>query len=552
MSRTALLLIAFVVGLCPHPARAQGRTLCEALELLDGFDMADGPTGVFFDSLPRCSSSEARRLYYHGSAPIEGTLSDLKVLPFVTQGAYLCGIADAHDTRSRATFGALGTFGVESHFRVTRRDPSQGRLEAQRLGKIFLFGVSATLERQDMAWTVPGELQSGQFGGYVELRVDQGSWDWNPAAISFPLATPAGAVVVTLDLELHGRTPRDSMENNLIAAAIARPFRFDQWTSCLADEPGCGPDGLCLEVCGPSRPVPYIKYAFDHALNACPGACGSLTDGMLPYFGAFGGASGSNGAYIYMSPFRSWIHLGRTGDSTDRVPPAESFEAPPEEPVASLNLDRFSSLGSHATTWGRLDLEVTYEAAIASITLGTTTTLAVRDGFAVRQRDTPLGFDFGSTSGLKEIHLQTAIDSQAAIDIDARITVDVDLPAFDPPEVTFHLPNLVQRTLTPGETTATKLSYFIDAPEPHSELHRYEIRGLPESDPEQARLDCQFDEAAPTRRPPTSVSNPGVFLKNVAERAIHAIHPCHVHYCAGGDSTTATGARRPNRSSARA
>lgn len=534
----ALGLVALASLGVPALSHAQGTTstICDALKLLKDYNMADGALGVFFANLPSCSTTSPSGLYYHGSAPMDGTLTDLALLPVVTSGAYFCGIADAHGASASSTFSTLGKFGVESTFKVTQRDSKTASLRAERVGKLFLFGAGATLEKQELILSTPGEKASAQFGGYLRVQSKGVTWDWDPDRLRFPIATVgAGTIMIGVDLELHGRTPFVTMGNNLLVDQPGAPYRYDGWQSCLSANTGCGPQ-FCAPSCGPSRPVPYEKYKKDHS-GTCTGACSSLSDSMLPYHGAFGGASGGNANYIYMTPFRNWFHLGHTGPSGALPAFSDGFVPIAAEPVARLNTDDFASLARNATTWGKLKVDASWDAALAKITLGTTTTLAVRDGFAVRQLNHPQLFDLG-TQSRDDITFQTAIDAEAAFDVDAKVIVDISLPApFDPPPIEVPIDNIVHENPPPRGRVATEIVYGAEteSQNPHSKFESYSVLGQPKADPDAARIQCQFDPAAPISRPPTPLSNPGAFLKEVAKNSIDALHPCNVSYCAMGN-----------------
>jgi hypothetical protein len=500
----------------PAPAHAQsaGQAVCTALDALRSFNMGVPGGPALFRQFPVCTATTSSARYYVGSAPAARGPTDilpLIALPFVTTGAYLCGVADSHDTR--ASSSAAGALGIESRFNVTERRGNTVR--GERVGRISLFGASAVLERQDFSLTTAVENVPGNFGNYVDMT-SQGiaSWDWAPDRLSIPIPAGPGTLTVGLKLELHGRSPSEVRGNQQLTATPASRFRYDEWERCINGPATCTILG-CSRPCDPRFEA--VKKFKDDRANACPGLCDSLTDNRLPYLGAFGGASGFSANYISFQPFTNWFHLGRPGRDPDQV-----FD----QPVADLNTDNFESLKNHATTWGRFDLDAKYSAAIASIDVKTKTILAVRDGFAIRQNEFVI---LDSSSGPHAL-VKTSVDTEAAVDVDATVTVDIDLLPVDPPPFTLELPNIIKSNPPDPGVVGTLIEY---PARPSSVLRTYSVRGVAKPDPDAARLQCQLSPT-PVTRTATPISNVGEFLRNAARNSVDAIHPCDVRYCAGG------------------
>lgn len=561
-----LLLIASASLALPSAAFAQGTfaAVCDALAALKGFDLGSDAVSSIIDVAPSCSLITREDLYYHGSAPISGAVSDLFVLPVVTNGAYFCGLTEADGTASDSTFAALGSFGVKSRFNVTRQDPLKGRVEGERVGQIFLFGASATLERQDFVLETLQEDGRREVGGYLRLRAADSDWDWTPPKLRVVVPAGPGAFEGSILFELHGRSSYKRTRNNRIATivgsnrpkgAVRSPFDFDEWLACLnRPQAGCtttfnpadpgGPSGdLCLATrdCGPSRFTPFGKYLRDVNTNRCSGLCDQLSDGVLPYSGAFGGAGGVPTSYIYMDPFRNWFHLGRTGHARKgnrryRVADVDSYPSSSEtlEPVAKLDASNFASLEDNATLWGRLILEAGYNVAdLFELETKVTTALAVRDGIAIRQNERG-DIDAGASGDL--VSVSTAVDSESALNIGVDVTVAFREPFFGQKiRHTQRFPNLVNKDREPAPSVGSDLSYRKENP---SSMFSYEVDGRLLPDAEGSRIQCQFASERPPRRSSTPISHPGPFLKEVTKRAIDAIHPCDIRFCVNGQRHT--------------
>lgn len=524
-SQFAASILAAAALALPASAHAQsaGQAVCAALDVLKSFNLGLPNAPAIFRQFPTCTATSSSSRYYVGSAPGATNPNDLLplvALPFVTTGSYLCGVADSHNTVASSSVGALG---IESRFNVTER--SGNTVKGERVGRISLFGASAVLERQDFSLSTPIENGQGHFGNYIDVTSSGiSSWDWDPDRLSIPIPAGPGTINVGLDVELHGRSPNDVRGNQQLTATPASRFRYDEWDRCINGPPTCTQVGniqLCSRPCDPQF-APVDKFRLDR-FNSCPGLCDNLADGRLPYLGVFGGASGFSANYINFQPFINWFHLGRPGNDVS----SQVFD----QPAANINTDNFASLASNATTWGRFNVDVGYSAGAASVDLKTTTILAVRDGFAIRQKNFLPGSDLGSTPP-QHVLVKTSVDAESAVDVDAQVRIT--LPIVGP--LDFNLPNIIKS----DRPSATVAGAVIDYPAtPTTGLRTYTVQGVAKPQPDQARLQCQLTPT-PVTRSATPISNPGEFLRNAARNSVDAIHPCNVRYCSSGRNYVCT------------
>jgi hypothetical protein len=522
-SHLAAILTAAALAL-PAPAHAQsaGQAVCSALDVFRTFNMGIPGTSAIFNVAPSCTpANPPPARYYVGSGPAATNPNDLLplvALPFVTTGAYLCGVADSHGTSASASAGVLG---IETRFNVTER--SGATVKGERVGTISLFGASAVLERQDFSLTTSVENVPGGFGNYMEMSssgIDR--WDWTPSPLKIRIPAGPGTADLTLGVRLHGRSPNQTRGNwQLIANPPDPRFRYSEWERCLAGPPTCtsvGNISICSRPCDPKYQS-VDEFRLDR-FNPCPGICDTMGDGMLPYAGAFGGASGFSANYINFQPFLNWFHLGRPGFDPTQLA---------DQPAANLDTNDFLSLDNNATTYGRLNIDVAYSIPLATIALKTTTTLAVRDGFAMRHKDQPPPVD---TRGPNVVGWSSTVDAESAVDVDADVTVDINLLPFDPPPVRVVVPDIIKNDVPSPSVRGVTMLYPATQP---SALTAYTVRGVPKPQPDQARLQCQFTPT-PVTRASTPISNPGEFLRQVARNSVDQIHPCNVTYCANGSN----------------
>ncbi len=171
-------------------------------------------SGIFTGSPPSisCDTDEINHTYYNGAQLLTNTLNDLFNLPYVTSGAYLCGIADADGASVDAR---LGGFGIQSQFNVTQRDPAHGHVAGRRVGTVSLFGIPAKLLVHDFEWTTLPEVSSNSippwWGAYAKLHSQGIRWDFD-ATLNFRI----GALDISINPSLHSREPTVTRTNNAI------------------------------------------------------------------------------------------------------------------------------------------------------------------------------------------------------------------------------------------------------------------------------------------------------------------------------------------------
>ena len=456
---------------------------------------------------PYCDDNSINNTHFNGSGQINQTLNDLFVLPYVTNGAYFCGVADSDGVTAKGTLDSgLGRFGLDSRFTVLRRDPSAQVLNTQRIGTFYLFGAPVDIEVQDIDWTFKSEQTPDKkwWGGY--MTVNSRSKDWG---IDGSVRFPVGPIMVTVRPSLHSKGPTLTQTNNAIKFAsggtasatnqLAAAYKYDAWLACVTFGVGC-PNNLV-----PRSAVSTSDLIANHAA-ACPADVASTTDGILPYKNPYGGAACKTQNWIFLDTLHNWFQFGRP-------------TAGPGEPRHWLdNTDRSNLDTGNATMWANLGIEAAFDAGIAKISLDTNVSLAARDGFTVRQVH-----DMASDGSVENVDFATELSAQsrAALTIKAMIELTGWLP---PISYTFTIP-LGERNQTSTGTVAR----YDDRD--HTQFSSYKVKGQAVANPDQARLQC-MTSTTPVTKPAPPAGQPAAFLKNVAAKAVDAIHPCLVKICA--------------------
>ena len=306
-----------------------------------------------------CGNDTFTNTYFNGSEALANNLTDLDILPFVQQGAYFCGIADADGAHADAVLGGLGGFGVQSDFNVTERNAQAAHVKARRTGSLVLFGVPAKLEAQDITFDLPVEKTSNNsmYGGYMTVNGDGAVWNFK-GRVQFPI----GNVLITLAPAVHTRSPTQTMSNGGIKFVHTPPpgvtmanfpnqldsgFFFSNWVGC----------GTLSNLC-PVSHVDQATFIQEHTAT-CPADVASLTDHVLPYSGPWGGASCKTQNFIFFDMLDNWFHFGRPNGSV------VSSVRGPTEPSNNITVtapasDTDPNFENNATMWTSLEIGANY------------------------------------------------------------------------------------------------------------------------------------------------------------------------------------------------
>lgn len=488
--------------------------VCGAINTLGSFLM-NGSLPFQVNALD-CNPDTVSNTYYNGSGTLDGSLGDLTIIPFVQYGAYFCGIADANGASTSAVLGGLGGFGLSSNFNIMSRDPANNTVVGRRTGTLKLFGVPAKLEAQNITWKLPVEKTGSQWGSYMTVTGEGVKWDFD-GQVKFPI----GPVIITMRPQIHSRGPTQTMSNGGLAFSpnvapnVRDPgFNFSNWQNC-------GTNGT---ICPRSR-VDAATFRGEHSL-ACQANLLSMTDGLLPYVGPYGGAGCASQDFIYFNTLENWFHFGRTG-SPGVLAPIKG----PKEPDNNLitNPDPVANnilMEANATLWTSLEIAAAFSVGIANITVDTTVSMASRDGFAVRQTN-PIQAD----GHQQDVNFSTALSAQSRADADVKLTLNFTSIL---PSITVDIPIALgdtgdQENVVNGVSVPLPTSIHYTDPE-HTTFDQYKVMGVAKSNPDSARLSCSLATTATTALPP-QIDKPGPYLHDVAVASLDQIHPCHVKTC---------------------
>jgi hypothetical protein len=283
----------------------------------------------------------------------------------------------------------------------------------------------------------------------------------------------------------------------------------------------------------------HSKFVADHQ-RGCAGNCSSLSDGVLPYAGAYGGASGVNADYMYADPMTNWFSLGRARPRTlttwlrTDVPNAQFRTQVPFDIDTNAST---STLKTQANAGGQLKVGASYDTGLVKSNVSLITTFAFRDGFSVQQQRETLVFDLG-TPQVDQVRVWTDMDAESAIDVDLVATIDLNLPLFDPPPITITANDLVKKEWAnhPAQLPAELIYDAAIDHSGHTALTSYKVNGVAKSSPDQQRFACL--QSAATTFTPGNVTSADDFVKKVAKNSVTGVHPCDFTFCQGGKTYT--------------
>jgi hypothetical protein len=241
------------------------------------------------------------------------------------------------------------------------------------------------------------------------------------------------------------------------------------------------------------------------------GALDNYTDGQVPYRGKFGGASCAGQNYVHFNLMNNWFHFGRPNSPS----PA------PWEKTYSLSS---ATDPANTTVFARLVITAEILTPFGIFRVETTPNIASRDGFSVSQIHTK---DPDERRIPYHVDFQTSLSAQtqAALFVSFRFN-----PFFGPAmstAFTIDLGNTGNKAPTFSNPWVTQAnSWDSDT----TSWSNYTVKGQQKADPEGERLTCL---SAPKSTPatPTGLTNPSGWLRQVADAAANAIHPCNVKKC---------------------
>jgi hypothetical protein len=530
---------------CPDPAHIDLTDLCSMVNCLQEqlISKLNNPT---ISATASCGADKIDNTYYNGAELTSGTLGDLSLLPYVTTGAYYCALADSHGAQVDGKLSSW--FGVESRVDVTSATPAtagtngEAKIIARRTGTMVLFGVRMKLETQNITWWFPREFDPSTtppwLGQYMRVRSQGNSWLLNAS-----LTIPIGPVIkVTIAPSFRSGVGARTQTNNAIffspersSNRLSPDYYYATWDTCRQDP-------NCLKP----RSLENTNTLFFEHLQSCLPNVRDFSDGLLPYYGPYGGAGGAgcyfSGAphdFIYLDTLKNWFKFGKP--SADPI--ATGLGLAPGEPDHRITTTDISDDAHAAETMKNsslvTNLKTTADIKIPNIVnaiIDANVTLAGRDGFAVRQSHT---FDPDRTAGDHFATVWTDLNAQSKSELKLRVRLnfpifplipDIDVPFTIGLGDNFNVEPLVNgRRVVP-----TSIDYWDNAPslrpnEPKG-FRSYFVSGQAKPNPDQARLDC-FLRAQPVTRTAPNPDNPADKIIELATGAADYIHPCNVRIC---------------------
>jgi hypothetical protein len=501
--------------------------LCNAMDALKG-------VAQFAGIDEHCTAAVKTPLYYEGGFVPANNLGDLFKLPPLTNTMIQCAVT--HSDGAVASEGVgntpVGKFGVESHLSVIDRSVTPQHVEAERLGRIFLFDVPADLDIEDIHFLSRSENRpagtidaarvfSGEpytqnvdarTGEYLEITSN--NRDWTIGAKD-PIKVPAGPIEVLIKPSLTHTPFYESINNQLVAPASDVNTLFDFNTQL-------GPELNCIAACTPTtlcvcQSDPSSSQLAEHERTCPGGSCdyANLNDGILPFDGALGGATQNS---LYDIPMVNWFHFGPPGTggglSSGKLASGQVFTE------NAYDLDTPDK--AKQNTQFSLHLDAGYSLGPATLAIGIQTDVNFRSSFALRQSFAP-----GPDRPGQQAVIETALDSQSSVDVQVELLIDFGLFSFNPKYTIWNAAT--------GNTPRplTTINY---APQEDSAVGSFAVSGQL-LDANGAIGECLQDPTSLT--PLTPPSDPGDFLNKLGPSAVAHIHPCHVAIC-NADGTQLT------------
>jgi hypothetical protein len=476
------------------------RALCDLLKEIPAFSV-----GAVKIDKPTCSYTDFDNLYYLGSIttslilPLPGghtppvRPAPQPQRPAAMADALYCALQGADGATADGTFGtAVGTFGVQSRLAVTTKDAPGRHVAAQRLGRLFAFGVGMDLESQDVNATFPIESAGAtvflrQAGYYMDLTTSTAAWQMGGG----------GTIPVVPPLSLHlqfGQSGNFGGENNDAIAFSPRaganqPNPDLSWQHLVDGCNACRAGGAVFCDC----PSAAETTAHNQTANFTDAQYRNLSDRVLPYVAQTGGVTGN---YVYRDASKNWFHFGQPDGAITG----------PQDPVGK----------GHPTTNFDLQFGLDYDIIALILDLG----VDYRSGFELVQ-----GSEFENEFKNHYATVGTALDAEGHAKLGAHLIVRNPFP-FGPSVLIDETFSIFENShASHTQPSAVRYDYAQGYP-----FATYATPAGPAGNAEAARMACLA--APPVHNPPVAPQSPQQFVQMAANEAHQQLYPCHVKLCA--------------------
>jgi len=474
--------------------------------------LAIDATNVPVKASVRCGTDSTANTYFLGSAaPADFMTSSSK-----REGeAIYCAVAAADGHHANALFDApVGKFGVQGRVAVLDTDPTTLRVSAQKIGRLYAYGVALDVESQKFTFQGASEYQFDQVvlavdpaaGFYTQEIPEQvgaytvltQSGHYFAFSGSANIDTPVPGLSIHEGVSWVSGAPFDSSNNywfgpanptnsNLPLEVASEAARVKTWATYAAQQaarcPGIGCD---------SR---YPEMIEQH--NRISPPLENLNDYLLPYEGTAGATTNT---YDNGSPL-NWWHFG-TPSGGNVVLPVSG------EPVFPLNDDTY-------TAGVGVDVGLTFGYKIFHADLQIANKFQYKSGFAVREK--PL--DPENHDLPRAAQIGTWMDSEASANIAAQFRVAIDIPFVGNKTIlsaSYNLYTNQARSNANNINASSSVSWTTTEP---SDFLTVQSGGV--------------DVACPPAmsQPEVPVVSPGDFASAVGEASSKAYWPCDISYC---------------------
>lgn len=516
--------------------------ICDAVSALGSVAIGDDQTGAKFTS--DCDKKSGKQLsYLGGEAPSKFSKS---VSPLEAKTLF-CALKGADDQEASASLSTIvGGFGAKTKVNIYDSDPSTMTLKGQRISTIYAFGVGLKVESQAFGWTFPTEDQASQnvtikvpippFGTYSitdSLPAQTGqyargtstAYDWyGDLKVSFPIGPLAAAVGVRLEnVPLFQTGARRGYYMSGVNGSLD-DTRMSSWdtfysacTECQAHPTTAG--GIILPCNCPTTDELYQHYRPCGSDGCTEDYFADLDDGRVPHENRRGAA----GPYWDQdsSEMSDFWQYGRPGSGSR----SSSTNIAEGEPFYSIK-DKEGDLGKmhpEATTGLDVNFGFNYDAGVADIGFTVNMDSDWRSGVALREYRQP----FADVSGRYRV-TELGLDAQAAVGVDARVVINLDLPFVGSTNVFDETFTVVSRTTKQSSSKVPSQVIWDDTSS--AKVLSYTAKGASAS----------FDScltAAPVDGDPVEATSPSEWIDDVREVLPTKLHPCHVTICSKASST---------------
>ena len=201
----------------------------------------------------KCDNATKEATYYEGGFVPTGGLGDLMKLPPLTSTMVQCAVAHSEGSASEGVSDTpVGKFGVETHLSVIDCSVTPQFIEAERVGRIYLFDVPADLDVEGITFSGAQEQRSAgtvnaahvftnepytqnvdaRTGEYLKVTSNNRNWS---LGLSHGITIPAGPIEVTIKPGMSHKALYESLNNQLVAPASDLNTLFDFNTQLAPD-----------------------------------------------------------------------------------------------------------------------------------------------------------------------------------------------------------------------------------------------------------------------------------------------------------------------------